>query len=94
MTLVECCLYQLELDIDAIEKVVSNNHHHCILTYMEHHKDVVGGSGGGVGAMEWQDGLNINAGSESGYTDEENLLTKASHKELSHHLAHAYSAAT
>ena len=74
--------------IDAIEKVVSNNHHHRILTYMENHKDV------GVGAMEWQDGLNINAGSESGYTDEENLLTKASHKELSHHLAHAYSAAT
>ncbi len=85
-TIVESCLDQLELDLDCIVKVVSNNHHHRILTYMEND----------VGSMEWQTGLNINAGGESGYTDEENLLDGVgaeSNIEMSHHLAHAYSAA-
>ena len=44
--------------------------------------------------MEWESGLNINGGSESGYDDEENLLLDADKMELSHHLAHAYSTAT
>ena len=82
-TLVETCLDQLELDIDNIEKVVVNNHHHRVLQ-MEGNPD----------HMEWETGLGINEGAEGGYTDEENLLSDAEQLEVSHHLAHAYSAAT
>lgn len=82
-TLVETCLDQLELDIDNIEKVVVNNHHHRVLK-MESDVD----------HLEWQTGLGINEGGEGGFTDEENLLSDAEQLEISHHLAHAYSAAT
>ncbi len=82
-SLVEICLDQLELDIDNIEKVVVNNHHHRVLPLEMN-----------VDHLEWETGLGINGGSEGGYTDEENLLSEAEQMELSHHLAHAYSAAT
>jgi carbamoyltransferase len=81
-SLVEHCLEQLELDIDAIQTVVMNNHHHRILPLeadLQH--------------LEWESNLRINEGAEDGYTDEENLLSHATRYELSHHLAHAYSAA-
>lgn len=82
-TLVETCLDQLELDLDNIVKVVVNNHHHRVL-HMEQDLEHV----------EWEDGMGINGGAEAGYTDEENLLTSVEDKlEISHHLAHAYSAA-
>jgi hypothetical protein len=81
-TLVEECLDQLELDLDNVVKVVVNNHHHRVLP-ME----------ASLSHMEWETGLGINGGSEGGYTDEENLLYEADLTEISHHLAHAYSAA-
>lgn len=80
--LVESCLEQLELDLDNVVKVVVNNHHHRVLP-MERDVD----------HLEWETGMNINGGVESGYTDEENLLFEAQQIEISHHLAHAYSAA-
>ena len=62
-TLVEACLESLDLDYDAITKVVVNNHHHRVFGIeknLEH--------------MEWESGLGINGGLEDGYTDEENTL--------------------
>ena len=82
-TLVETCLESLDLNLDAIERVVMNNHHHRILPLEANPQH-----------MEWECGLQINGGREVGYDDEENLLTTCPDKtELSHHLAHAYSAA-
>lgn len=81
-SLVELCLDQLELDLDNVVKVVCNNHHHRVLP-MEQNYD----------HLEWEAGMGINGGVESGYTDEENLLFEAEKLEISHHLAHAYSAA-
>ncbi len=82
--LVELCLEELNLDVENIVKVVMNNHHHRILPFIEanaHH-------------IEWEEGLGINGGMEIGYCDEYNLLDSVEDKlELSHHLAHAYSAA-
>ena len=44
--------------------------------------------------MEWEEGLGINGGTKGGYSNEYNLLTCAAERlEVSHHLAHAYSAA-
>lgn len=61
-----------------------NNHHHRILPFVEANPD----------HMEWEEGLGINDGKEDGYSDEYNLLTFVQDKmEMSHHLAHAYSAA-
>lgn len=83
-SLVEKCLQALDLDLDAVETVVVNNHHHRVFP-LEASKE----------HLEWECGLGINQGTEEGYDDEENLLTLATTKlELSHHLAHAYSAAT
>lgn len=82
VSLVELCLDQLELDLDSVEKVVVNNHHHRVLP-MESNVDKI----------EWEVGMGINGGSEGGYSDEENLLHFAEQLEISHHLAHAYSAA-
>ncbi len=83
VSMVETCLDALELDLDNVEKVVWNNHHHRI-QHVEQDLD----------HMEWETGLNINGGSEDGYTDEENLFIDVTEKlEMSHHLAHAYSAA-
>jgi phosphoribosyl-AMP cyclohydrolase len=65
-TLVEKCLECLDLDYDAITKVVMNNHHHRILPLEANRAH-----------MEWESGLNINGGSESGYDDEENRLDGA-----------------
>jgi hypothetical protein len=65
-TLVDTCLKCLDLDYDAIQKVVMNNHHHRIMPleeYVEH--------------MEWESGLRINGGVEGGYEEEENLLLDA-----------------
>ena len=62
-TLVESCLNSLNLDYDAIEKVVMNNHHHRILPLEDSRQH-----------MEWESGLGINGGIENGYDDEENLL--------------------
>ncbi|CAB9528625.1 Nodulation protein [Seminavis robusta] len=82
-TLVETCCEALELDLDAIETVVMNNHHHRILPLEKNTRH-----------MEWECGLQINGGAEDGYDDDYNLLPDATTKmELSHHLAHAYSAA-
>ncbi|KAL7469084.1 hypothetical protein ACHAXS_009335 [Conticribra weissflogii] len=83
-SLVELCLDQLELDLDSIVRVVMNNHHHRILPFIE--RD--------VNHMEWEEGLGINGGVEDGYSDEYNVLLSVEDKlEMSHHLAHAYSAA-
>jgi len=82
-TLVEICLEQLELELEDIVKVVVNNHHHRVLPMEE-----------SFNTLEWEDGMGINGGSEEGYIDEENLLSHAEKLELSHHLAHAYSAAS
>ena len=81
-SLVEKCLECLDLDLDAIERVVVNNHHHRVLPLeqdLEH--------------MQWESELNLNAGDESGYDEDENLLPNAQHSEVSHHLSHAYSTA-
>jgi hypothetical protein len=64
--LVETCLESLDLNYDSIEKVVMNNHHHRILPLEENRAH-----------MEWESGLGINGGAESGYDDEENLLLDA-----------------
>ena len=80
-SLVELCLDQLELELDSVKKVVVNNHHHRVLP-IERNLDKV----------EWEVGMGINGGSEGGYSDEENLLHFAEQLEISHHLAHAYSA--
>jgi len=83
-SLVELCLDQLELDLDSIVRVVMNNHHHRILPFIERDVD----------HMEWEEGLGINGGVEDGYSDEYNVMTSIEDKlEMSHHLAHAYSAA-
>jgi hypothetical protein len=88
--LVELCLDELELDVDDVARVVMNNHHHRILP-IEHDANRV----------EWEVGLGINYGGVrsgdvddgGGYSDEYNLLSSVEDKfELSHHLAHAYSA--
>ena len=81
-SIVEKCLEQLGLDLDSVERVVVNNHHHRVLPLEED-----------MGAIEWEEGLGINEGTEGGYGDEENLLSAAKRSEMSHHLAHAYSAA-
>jgi hypothetical protein len=82
--LVELCLDQLDLDLDSVVRVVMNNHHHRILPLVEANPN----------HMEWEEGLGINGGQEDGYSDEYNLLTGVQDKlEMSHHLAHAYSAA-
>ena len=82
--LVELCLDQLDLDLDSVVKVVMNNHHHRILPFIEANPN----------HMEWEEGLGINGGQEDGYSDEYNLMTCVQDKiEMSHHLAHAYSAA-
>jgi hypothetical protein len=65
-TLVETCLESLDLDYDAIEKVVMNNHHHRILPLEEDRAH-----------MEWESGLGINGGVEAGYDEEENILADA-----------------
>ena len=44
-------------------------------------------------SLEWEAGMGINGDAEGGYTDEENLLFESEKLEISHHLAHAYSAA-
>jgi len=86
-SLVELCLETLDLDIDNINKVVMNNHHHRILPMEDN-----------VEHMEWEEGLGINycnSNNDGGYTDEYNILSSVPNKvELSHHLAHAYSAAS
>jgi hypothetical protein len=82
-TLVETCLDTLDLNLDNVVKVVMNNHHHRILPLIE----------GDIDHMEWEEGLGINGGVEDGYSDEYNVLDSVEDKcELSHHLAHAYSA--
>ena len=82
-SLVETCLDALELDLDNVVKVVMNNHHHRILPLIEADLD----------HMEWEEGLSINGGVEEGFSDEYNVLESVEDKiELSHHLAHAYSA--
>ena len=83
-SLVEHCLDALDMGVEDVAKVVMNNHHHRILPFAESHVD----------KMEWEEGLGINGGAEAGYADEYNLLTTAGQRmEVSHHLAHAYSAA-
>ena len=64
--LVEECLRCLNLDIDSITKVVMNNHHHRILPIESSRLH-----------LEWEAGLGINGGEESGYDDDENLLDHA-----------------
>ena len=82
-TLVETCLDQLDLRLDSIQTVIMNNHHHRIMPLEANRRQ-----------MEFEAGLNINGGAESGYDEDENVLPRVRDKqELSHHLAHAYSAA-
>ena len=109
-TLVDACLdhlqtvyssdegvLQMGVGVEDITKVVVNNHHHRVLP-MERREN--------KRHLEWEEGLNINGGMESGYTDEENLFMNddddligdgadggtVEKVELSHHMAHAYSA--
>lgn len=65
-TLVETCLDTLDLDYDAIQKVVMNNHHHRVMPLED-----------SVEHMEWECGLGINGGVEGGYDEPENLLLDA-----------------
>lgn len=82
-SLVETCLEQLDLDLESIETVIMNNHHHRILPLEESRRH-----------MEFEAGLKINGGTEDGYDDDFNLIPDAvAKKEMSHHLAHAYSTA-
>jgi len=83
-SLVESCLSSLELDLDNVKKVVCNNHHHRIIFEES-----------SIPKMEWEEGLGINGGAEIGYTDDENTFLNCDIQkvEMSHHLAHAYSAA-
>lgn len=83
VTLVEECLECLDLHLENIKLVVTNNHHHRALPLER-----------SIRHMEWESGLEINGGYESGYEEPENTLPDAEHYELSHHLAHAYSTAT
>ena len=71
-SMVETCLSCLNLDYDAIQKVVMNNHHHRILPLEEHQ-----------GHMEWESGLGINGGVEAGYEEEENTLPDAERVRMS-----------
>jgi phosphoribosyl-AMP cyclohydrolase len=66
LTMVETCLESLDLDYDAITKVVMNNHHHRILPLEENRAH-----------MEWESALGINGGAEAGYEEEENVLPDA-----------------
>jgi phosphoribosyl-AMP cyclohydrolase len=66
LTMVETCLETLDLDYDAITKVVMNNHHHRILPLEENRAH-----------MEWESALGINGGAEAGYEEEENVLPDA-----------------
>lgn len=82
-SLVETCLDQLDLDLEDIETVIMNNHHHRIMPLEESQRH-----------MEFETGLKINGGKEDGYDDDFNVLPDAIvKKEMSHHLAHAYSSA-
>ena len=63
-----------------IEKTVGNNHHHRIRPLEENLRH-----------MQWEAGLRINGGEHDGYDEPETNLHVQ--QELSHHLAHAYSAA-
>jgi hypothetical protein len=65
-TLVETCLECLNLDLDAIQKVVVNNHHHRVLPLEAN-----------LSHLAWESGLGINGGVENGYDDEANLLGHA-----------------
>jgi hypothetical protein len=65
-TLVETCLECLNLDLDAIQKVVVNNHHHRVLPLEAN-----------LSHLAWESGLGINGGTENGYDDEANLLGHA-----------------
>lgn len=80
--LVEGCLSDLQLDLEAIDLVVGNNHH-CRIAPIE----------ANVGHMEWEAGLAMNYGAEVGYDDDYNTLPSIAKQEVSHHLAHAYSVA-
>ena len=64
--LVDTCLSCLNLDLDSISKVVVNNHHHRVLPLEANRRH-----------LEWESGLRINGGEESGYEDDENLLDHA-----------------
>ena len=80
-TLVEEMLHTLHLDVSDIEKVVVNNHHHRILPLEKSFDDLM-----------WQVSLGVNY--DDDVLDELNLLSEVKNKhEMSHHLAHAYSAA-
>ena len=80
--LTEACLDALELNLENIDRVIVNNHHHRVLPMEANRRH-----------MEWECGLTINGGMEDGYDDDENLFPDIAQMELSHHLAHAYSAA-
>lgn len=82
-SLVETCLDQLDLDLDDVDTVIMNNHHHRIMPLEASRRH-----------MEFECGLKINGGTEDGYDDDYNVLPDVMiKKEISHHLAHAYSAA-
>lgn len=81
-TIIDKCLESLELDLDNVKKIVVNNHHHRVLPLEAD-----------VDHVEWQVSLGVNDDG-GGFGDDENLLLDCQEKhELSHHLAHAYSAA-
>ena len=85
-TLTEACLCDLHLALDNIHAVVVNNHHYRVGPLEANRRH-----------MEWECGLAMNGGAEDGYDEDENLLltvaSTTTTTELSHHLAHAYSAA-
>jgi hypothetical protein len=76
--LVKEALDRLDLSLEDVSMVVSNNHHFRVLPYEKH-----------TAQLQWSAALgHIEPGAGSAY----NLLPGAHHMELSHHLAHVWSA--
>eukprot|EP00960_Hanusia_phi_P011560 337499-Hanusia_phi.AAC.1 len=77
--LMQAALQHLNLSQDDVALVVSNNHHFRVLPYEEQHTQ-----------LAWSAALGHIPAS---YSSDFNLLPAARHLEVSHHLAHAWSAA-
>ena len=76
--LVQEALTRLNIPLEDVALVVSNNHHFRVLPYEQH-----------PAQLRWSAALgHIDSGAGSEY----NLLPQAQHMELSHHLAHVWSA--
>jgi len=77
--LLQTALESIDRSLEDVELVVSNNHHFRVLPY-EANRD----------QLAWSAALGH---VDASYASEHNLVPGATHRELSHHLAHAWSAA-